>query len=128
MPYSAVMNPVTGISLARILIGLGSFLAPELTAKIFGLSPASNQHLPYMSRLFGAREVAVGALTLVSKGETRRNLTAVGMAIDASDALTGGLELQAKRVPLTAGVMLVGVATGAVVSAGLTLVRGRKSA
>jgi hypothetical protein len=122
------MDPVTGISLGRIIIGISAFLAPELTARLFGLSPAGNPHLPYMSRLFGAREVAVGAITLASRGSARRNLTVVGMAIDASDAVTGVTELQQKRIPLTAAALLVGAATGAVVSGGLALVRNRASA
>lgn len=119
------MDPVTSISLGRIIIGICAFVSPELTAKVFGLSPADNQHLPYMSRMFGARETAVGAITLASKGTARRNLTLVGMAIDAADATTGALELRAKRIPLAAGIMLVGVAAGAVVSAGAAVARNR---
>lgn len=122
------MDPVTGISLGRIIIGISAFFAPELTARLFGLSPATNQHLPYMSRMFGAREIAVGGITLASTGSARRNLTLVGMAIDASDAVTGATELRQKRIPLTAGALLIGVATGAVVSGGLALARGRCAA
>lgn len=117
------MDPVTGLSLGRIVIGICAYVAPELTAKIFGLSAADNPHLPYMSRLFGARELAVGGLTLAARGTTRRNLTVIGMAIDAADATTGALELRARRVPVTAGAMLLAVAGGAVVSGGLALAR-----
>ncbi|HWU23489.1 MAG TPA: DUF4267 domain-containing protein [Nocardioides sp.] len=118
------MDPVTGISLGRILIGICAFLAPELTAKVFGLTPATNPHLPYMTRMFAAREVAVGGLTLASSGTTRRTLALVGVAIDASDAATGALELQANRIPKSAGIMLIGVATGAVVSGAIGALRG----
>jgi len=124
----ASMDPVTGISLGRIVIGLCAFLAPELTAKVFGLSPAANTHLPYMTRMFAAREIAVGGITLASSGKTRRNLALVGLAIDASDAATGALELQANRIPKSAGIMLIGVASGAVVTAALAVARGGKSA
>jgi len=119
------MDPVTGISLARIVLGVCAYLAPDLTAKLFGLSPAENAHLPYMSRMFGAREVALGGVTLVARGTARRNLALVGMAVDAADATTGALELKAKRIPLAAGGMLVAVAAGAVVSGGLALARNR---
>jgi hypothetical protein len=118
------MDPVTGLSLGRIIIGIGAFLAPELTAKVFGLSPETNAHLPYMSRMFGAREVAIGAVTLAASGDTRRKLAMVGVAIDAADATNGVLELKSKRVPVLAGAMLAGVATGAVASGVLALVRG----
>lgn len=119
------MDPVTGLSLGRIVIGVCAFVAPELTAKVFGLAPADNPHLPYMARMFGAREIAVGGITLVSSGSTRRNLALVGVAIDASDAATGALELQANRIPKSAGILLIGVATGAVVSGALSVVRGK---
>jgi hypothetical protein len=119
------MDPVTGLSLGRIIIGIGAFVAPELTAKLFGLTPETNAHLPFMSRLFGAREVAVGAVTLVAKGDARRKLAMVGVAVDAADATNGVLELQSKRVPVLAGAMMAGVASGAVAAGVLGLVRGR---
>ncbi|GAB4003620.1 DUF4267 domain-containing protein [Nocardioides ultimimeridianus] len=118
------MDPVTGLSLGRILIGICAFVAPELAAKAFGLAPATNPHLPFMTRLFAAREIAVGGLTLASSGNTRRTLAMVGVAIDASDAATGALELQANRIPKTAGILLIGVASGAVVSGAIGALRG----
>lgn len=118
------MDPVTGLSLGRIAVGVGAFFAPEPTARVFGLSPETNAHLPYMSRMFGAREIAVGALTLAASGEARRKLAAVGVAIDAADAANGVLELKSQRVPVRAGAMLAGVALGAVASGVLALVRG----
>lgn len=118
------MDPVTGLSLGRILLGICAFVAPELTAKAFGLTPAANPHLPLMTRLFAAREIAVGGLTLASSGGTRRTLAMVGVAIDASDAATGALELQANRIPKTAGILLIGIASGAVVSGAIGALRG----
>ncbi|GAB2977309.1 DUF4267 domain-containing protein [Nocardioides montaniterrae] len=119
------MDPVTGLSLGRIVIGIGAFFAPELTARIFGLSPETNAHLPYMSRMFGAREIAVGAITLTATGEARTRLAMVGVAIDAADATNGLLELKSKRVPVLAGGMLAVVASGAVASGVLALVKNR---
>ncbi|MFC5729891.1 MULTISPECIES: hypothetical protein [Nocardioides] len=120
------MDPVTGISLGRIAIGVGALAAPTPTARLFGLAPAENPQLGYFGRMFGAREIALGAITLLSKGALRRNLTIVGMAVDGADAATGALELRGGRVPKVAGAMLIGGALGAVGSgvAGLFLNRG----
>lgn len=119
------MDPVTGISLGRIAIGIGALASPATTAKVFGLDPAANPQLGYFGRMFGAREVALGAITLASKGALRRNLTLVGMAVDAADAATGAAELRARTIPKSAGAMLVGVALGAVASGAAAVVANR---
>ena len=118
------MDPVTGISLGRIAIGVGALASPSATAKLFGLDPAANPQLGYFGRMFGAREIALGAVTLMSKGAARRNLTMVGIAVDGADAASGFLEMGANRVPRTAGLMLMGAALGAVGSGVAGLLRG----
>ncbi|GAA3657913.1 hypothetical protein GCM10022237_17440 [Nocardioides ginsengisoli] len=119
------MDPVSGISLGRIAIGVSALAAPTTTAKLFGLDPAANPHLGYFARMFGTREIALGTVTLVSRGALRRNLTLVGIAVDGADAATGVLELNARNVPKPAGAMLVGAALGAVGSGISALVRNR---
>ncbi|MCL2541461.1 MAG: hypothetical protein FWE71_03265 [Nocardioidaceae bacterium] len=122
------MDPVTGISLGRIVIGICALVAPDLTARMFGVSAAANPQAAYLTRLFGARETALGAVTLVSRGSTRRNLTLVGMAVDGTDAATGVIELRSKRLGLAAGAGLVAVAGFAVLSGARGLAGGRKAA
>jgi len=121
------MDPVTGLSLGRIVIGVGALAAPTATARVFGLDPVANPQLDYMGRMFGAREIALGAVTLVSRGALRRNLTAVGVAVDGADLANGLIELGRRKVPKLASGMLVGAAAGAVGSGVLALARGRAS-
>lgn len=83
------MKPVTSIALVRIGIGALSVARPELAAKAFRLDHANNPQMSYMTRMFGSREVALGLTTLVSKGRSRRALTALGIAVDGSDAFAG---------------------------------------
>jgi hypothetical protein len=85
------MNPVTGLSLGRIAIGAVALAAPALAGKMFCLDTAANPQLPYLSRMFGSREIALGAATLLATGAARRNLVAAGIAVDAADAVTGVL-------------------------------------
>ncbi len=122
------IDPVTGLSLGRIVIGAGALAAPETTSKVFGLDPVANPQLGYMSRMFGAREIALGAVTLVSRGALRRNLTVVGIAVDGADLANGVIELGQRNVTKMASGMLVGVAAGAVGSGVLALARGRRRA
>lgn len=119
------MDPVTGLSLARIAIGAGALAAPGPTAKAFGLDPAANPQLGYFGRMFGAREIALGAVTLVSKGALRRNLTLVGIAVDGSDAAAGAIEMGARTVPKMSGGMLIGAALSAVGAGVVALVTRR---
>ena len=118
------MDPVTGLSLGRIAVGAISFTRPDVAAGLFGLDLAGNPQSPYVARLFGSREIAIGVLTLISRGTTRRNLVLAGIGIDLADAATGVLGIQDKSVPVRTGAMLVGPAIGAVLS-GIAGLRSR---
>ena len=65
------MEPITGLAYGRIAIGALSLLSPSLTARLFLLDPTTNPQLSYMGRMFGSREIALGAITLASSGEAR---------------------------------------------------------
>jgi len=119
------MDPVTGLSLGRIAVGAVAFARPDVAAGLFGLDLANNPQSPYVTRLFGSREIAIGALTLVSRGTTRRNLVLAGIGIDLADAVTGVLGIQDKSVPAKTGAMLVAPAVGAVFS-GIAGLRARR--
>jgi hypothetical protein len=86
-----MMNPATGLALGRVGIGALALASPDLTGKLFRLDAAANPQLPYLSRLFGSREIALGALTLLARGKARRNLVLLGMSVDGADAVAGYL-------------------------------------
>ncbi|MEV5002249.1 hypothetical protein [Nocardioides sp. LML1-1-1.1] len=121
------MDPVTGLSIGRILVGIVALVAPSTAARLFGVTPAANPQLGIFGRMFGAREIALGAVTLASRGALRRNLTVVGIAVDGADVASGALEITAGGVPKLQGGALVGVAAGAVGAgiAALVLSRGK---
>jgi hypothetical protein len=119
------MNPVNGLALGRIAIGLTALASPDLAGKLFRLDVARNPQLPYMSRLFGSREVALGALTLIAKGKARRRLVALGMAVDGADAFAGYDAMRTGSVPQSVGVFLTGPALGAVLTGAVGLVTER---
>ncbi|TYL55848.1 DUF4267 domain-containing protein [Nocardioides sp. BGMRC 2183] len=121
------MDPVTGLSIGRIVIGAAALISPQRAAKASGLSPDDNPQMDYFTRMFGAREIALGAVTLVSSGPLRRNLTLVGIAVDGADAVSGVLGLTGGRVPKPASGILVGAALGAIGSGVVGLGRGRRT-
>lgn len=119
------MNPVTGLALGRVAIGILSILSPSLSAKLFRLDQEANPQLPYLSRMFGSREIALGALTLGATGAARRNLILVGIAVDGADAVAGHLAGREGYVSKTTGTFLTLPAIGAVV-AGVIGLGGRR--
>jgi hypothetical protein len=110
------MNPVNGLALGRIVIGVTALASPSLTAKLFRLDLDNNPQLPYMSRLFGSREVALGALTLIARGPARRKLVALGIAIDGADGFAGFDAMKSGTVSQSVGIGLTVPALGAMVA------------
>lgn len=86
MTGSGITQSLIGL---RLAIGLGSWVAPRLSGRIFGLDARANPQLPYLARLFGARDVALAAGLLLSEGEQRSLWLQVGVACDAADAVAG---------------------------------------
>jgi hypothetical protein len=119
------MKPVNGLALGRIAIGLTALAAPDVAARLFRLDAARNPQLPYMSRLFGSREIVLGAITLLAKGATRRKLVAVGMAVDAADGFAGYDAMRSGLVGRSAGFGLTVPAVGAVVAGAIGLATER---
>lgn len=120
------MHPLTGLSLGRIALGVLSLLSPGLAAKLFLLDGPANPQLPFMTRLFGAREVALGAATLAARGSAQRNLVVAGIAVDAADAATGVVGVRRGEVGKVAGGGLTAIALGAVGAGVATLVLNRR--
>ena len=113
-----------GLSLGRILVGIVAFARPDVGAKALGISVGDNPQSPYLTRLFGTREIAIGTATLAARGKTRRNLVLAGIGVDAADAATGVLGIQDRSVSKRTAAMLVVPALGAVLS-GLAGLRQR---
>jgi hypothetical protein len=110
------MNPVTGLSLGRIVVGIVSLVRPGVAAGMFGLDLEGNPQGQLLARLFGSREIALGTATLLAQGKTRRNLVLAGVSVDLADTATGVLAVQDKTVSKRTGVMLVVPAILAVLS------------
>jgi hypothetical protein len=110
------MDPITGLAYGRIAVGTLSLLSPKLAARLFLLDPATNPQLPYMGRLFGSREIALGLVTLAAPdGEARRRLIQVGVGVDAADAFNGIVSAASGSTSKRAGLLLTvaGVASTA---------------
>lgn len=106
-------------------VGSAAFLAPAVGAKTFGI-PADAEGT-YLVRLFAARNIALTAGLLASRGEARKLWYQAGIACDALDIAAGLLGFKAGKKPSSAAVDTAAstVATALGV-AGLLAARGTK--
>jgi hypothetical protein len=82
----STVNALAGL---RIAIGVSSWATPRVAGKLFGLDAGANPQSPYLARLFGVRDVALGAGALGSEGESQRQWLLAGLACDLADAFAG---------------------------------------
>lgn len=110
------MNPALGLAAARIVVGGVALAAPGQGARLFRLDPVGNPQLPYLTRMFGSREVVLGAAALLTRGRTRQALVLAGVAVDLADAAAGHLAGAEKAVDRPTSILLAGSALAAVVA------------
>lgn len=109
------MKPLQQLAYGRILIGVLSWVAPSFVAKVFGIGGPTESHMP--ARLFGARDIALGAGTLTTTGETQRKLVQLGVLCDALDV--GAAVVGKREGSLPAGpAALLGVVAASAVAIG----------
>jgi hypothetical protein len=82
-------QPLQALAGLRAAIGLGAWLVPRVAGRLFGLDARDNPQSPYLARLFGARDVALGAGAVLSEGEARALWLRTGVACDVADAVAG---------------------------------------
>jgi hypothetical protein len=107
------MPASTQLAALRLAIGAGAWAAPDTTGKMFGLDPAGNPQGNYLARLFGVRDIALGAGALVSNGESKALWLRLGVACDAADAAAAVLARRRGVIPAWATVLLAGTAVSA---------------
>jgi hypothetical protein len=113
------MDPLIGLSLGRIAVGVTAIVDPHRAARLFRLDPGANQQLPLMTRMFGSREVALGVVTLAARGRARRRIALTGVGVDVADAFASIQAMQDGSIPTRTGVVF----TAPAVLAALTGVR-----
>lgn len=105
-------DQATSIALARIAVGATAWIAPDRSLRVGTL--AGTQQSTFLMRLFGVRDAALGALTLMAAPSARPALLKVGMAVDGADAAAALLALRSGAVRTSTGVVFTGLALAAV--------------
>jgi hypothetical protein len=111
---SSAVNALAGL---RLAVGFGAWLFPRLAGRLFGLDVAGNPQLPYVARLFGVRDIALGLGVATTGGEAQNAWLRAGVVCDAADFAAGLLARRDESIgPMTAVLVsapaLGGVAMG----------------
>jgi hypothetical protein len=107
-------SAVKNMSVMRTVIGAAAWVAPNLAGKAFMLDVDGNPQAPYLARLFGIRDVALGAATAQTNGDARRKLLTLGVAVDAADAAAAVLGARKGYFSPVTGMLLAAPAIAAV--------------
>ena len=118
-------DTVKALAFGRIAIGAVSLLFPRIASRLFLLNIRLNPQLAYMTRLFGAREIALGAISLAAPDEAKTQLAGLGLAVDGADAVASVAAMRAGLISKPSGVMVTLAALGAV-GAGAAAIAGRR--
>jgi len=119
------MNSVIGLSLGRIILGAAALAKPDLAAGALQVDGADPQ-VRFIARLFGSREVAVGALTLLTRGRAQHRTTlGLGVLIDGADVAAAALAAKEGALSRSGALTFGGVAASAAGTGLLALLRRR---
>lgn len=106
----SLARPLAAMALGRIVLGAASLTSPAATARSFGARPSGE--LDYMTRIYGARAIALGLAYLMAGPDERVRMQRLSLGVDISDTVTGLSMLvrgsDAPRRAIAAGVALTG--------------------
>ncbi|MBY8858773.1 nuclear transport factor 2 family protein [Nocardia sp. CA2R105] len=98
------VDALDALATGRVLLGIAALAAPRRFARIVGVATAPE--LTYLTRIFGARAVALGLGYLTAAPAERRRWRPLLLAVDASDTLTGVTHLLRRDVPGRAAISM----------------------
>src|SRR5262245_8950164 len=84
-------NPGGQLAVGRIIIGIGSWAAPRLVERAFGIDPDANPAAGYPLRLFAVRDLVLGLFVLNTSGAERKRWLQAGLACDLVDIAAAGV-------------------------------------
>lgn len=119
---------LTGMLTIRTAMAASTYLAPRPSAKVYGLDPANNPQLPYLGRVYAARDLALAAGTIKTTGPTRRTLLQLCLAIDIADTVSALAAGKAGYIPRAGAAFLTAAAVSAAVLGAYPLLADEGSA
>ncbi|MFB4301225.1 hypothetical protein [Actinomadura sp. NTSP31] len=87
----ALAAALRGLAAGRIVLGAAAIVAPHAMARASGVRPSPE--LGYMTRIFGARAIALGLGYLTAPGPERSRWQRLALLVDTLDTAHGAARL-----------------------------------
>jgi hypothetical protein len=121
------VDPLVGLAAGRIVLGAWALASPGSLVRSFGMSSSPSHS--YLTRIFGARAIALGAGYLTEPPAGRRRWHRIALFVDTSDTVTALGHLVRRDVPTRAAAALAALTGGYALVGAARLVRdGRPAA
>lgn len=102
------------VAVGRVLVGVGALARPRLMPGLLGVDSGTAERMSWLSRMFGAREIALGAGLLLSRSPEAEREWALGAALsDAVDAAAFAAAVRGGVVRGALGTAFAAMAVGA---------------
>ncbi|RBO96639.1 hypothetical protein DFR74_101655 [Nocardia puris] len=111
------------LAYGRIALGLAALAAPRRSARLARVHPTPE--LTYMTRIYGARALALGLGYLTASPTDRPRWHHLALMVDALDTTTGGTELTRGTLPRGLAAGFTGL-TGAYLAVGAFQLAGAR--
>lgn len=105
----------------RMAVGLASLLAPDQAFRGAGIDSRGNPQMPFMTRMFGVRDLVLGAGALTAGDGDRRRWLQACVVADAADAVAALLGHRGGYLSTPGAVMVGGLAAAATVAGVIAL-------
>ncbi|MFD6159725.1 hypothetical protein ACFWF7_41205 [Nocardia sp. NPDC060256] len=106
-PLSGAMR---GLAVGRIMLGVAALVMPRTMITAFGTR--STPELTYLTRIFGARGVALGLGYLTAPADERPRWQRIGLMVDLIDTAHGAAHVVRGDVPRTTAIALATLTGG----------------
>jgi hypothetical protein len=91
---------------SRLLVGVAALAAPGKAFSGAGLDSRRNPQLPFVTRMFGVRDLVLGAGALGTTGGERRRWLQAALVADVADALAAVAGHRGGYLPKHGAIML----------------------
>ncbi|WP_107656502.1 hypothetical protein [Nocardia suismassiliense] len=114
---SPLAGPLRGLAVGRIVLGAAAIALPRKLSAAFGIR--STPELTYMTRIFGARAIALGVGYLTAPAEERPRWQRIALMVDIIDTTHGATHVARGDVPRSTAVAMTAL-TGSYMAVGAT--------
>ncbi|WP_330228961.1 hypothetical protein OHA40_23070 [Nocardia sp. NBC_00508] len=107
---SPLAGALRGLALGRVALGAAALAAPRTLTRVLGVRPTPE--LDYLTRIFGARAIALGLGYLTAPQEELPRWQRLALMVDILDTTHGGVRVARGDVPRPAAIAMVALTGG----------------